>query len=276
MTLAEVLSEAQDLSINSGMLLQDFLYILQEVTGLSTPVIMLEKSRTLSEVEFQAWKEYAARRLEGEPSQYIVGKACFYGRDFRVSSACLIPRPETEGLVELAIRQLRGMKPKARILDIGTGSGVIAITLKLECPESTVHATDISAEALQVARINANALMSEVCYFQADLWPEQEDAYDMVISNPPYVTEAEYEHLDAVVRDHEPKLALVAPDNGLAFYKRIFKELGSKMNKGGIALFEIGEKQTDDLVHIAQENGLQNSAIYKDLAGRDRYIMIRI
>lgn len=276
MTIAEALSEAQEVSIDRAIALQDFLYLLEEITGLSKPQLQVFKHRVLSDSESQLWTSYLHRRLRGEPSQYIVGKSHFYGREFHVSPVCLIPRPETEGLVELALKQLEGMNHQSRVLDIGTGSGVIAISIKLERPECVVLALDISAEALDIARQNAQDLAADVLFTQADLWPSCEEGFDLIVSNPPYVTEDEYASLDQCVRDFEPKLALVASENGLEFYQRILSGLGSRLNEGGSALFEIGACQATELKAMAIEHGFTSPEVLHDLTGRDRYLKISI
>ena len=276
MTLAEALSEAQKMSSDSGIALHDFLYLLQDVSGFSIPEIRLQKDRLLSPAESVLWNTYSSRRLRGEPSQYITGKAYFYGREFHVSTGCLIPRPETEGLVDLALQYLNSVKPGSSVLDIGTGSGVIAITLKLELPDCIVHATDISEDALQIATTNALAHKAVISFRKADLWPIDNSKYDLIISNPPYIAENEYAFLDANVRDHEPKLALVASDRGLEYYKRIIPQLSSKLNEGGCAIFEIGEEQAAEIQKIASENGINDPEVLQDLAGRDRYFKISI
>ena len=212
------------------------------------------------------------KRLEnGEPVQYIVGNVDFYGLTFNVDKRVLIPRFETEGLIEKVLKLID--KDNLKILDIGTGSGCIAITLKHELKNSIVDACDISKDALEVAKSNAKLNNTDINFIQSDLFSNIHDKYDLIISNPPYI--AYDEEIDEIVKNNEPHLALYADDKGTYLYKEIFKDALNYLNDKYILAFEIGYMQGDILVHEAQKY-FKDANIYteKDLAGKDRYLFI--
>lgn len=169
---------------------------------------LLSTDRVISPRELRQWSAWWTRRQKGEPMQYISGKAPFYGREFSVSPAVLIPRPETEILVELALQLAKGIA-EPNILDIGTGSGAIAISMKLERPDCVMSASDISSRALSVARKNAQELKAELDFFRADLFPRQaqKKKWDIIVSNPPYLN-LQKDKVSREVKDWEPRIAL--------------------------------------------------------------------
>jgi len=213
---------------------------------------------------------YLHRRLEGIPTQYITGRQEFYGREFRVSPAVLIPRPETEHLVEAALaRWVHG----APVTDIGTGSGAIAITLALET-KGRVCAADLSADALRVARANAEALgASGVAFVQADLLSAFA-CLQMVVSNPPYIAEAERATLQREVREHEPHLALFSGEDGLGHYRRLVEDAGRVLVDGGWLLLELGCDSAGRVLELFGD-GWCEVEFTADLAGIDRVIAAR-
>lgn len=217
--------------------------------------------------------EEALKRLEqGEPVQYIVGDVNFYGNTIKVNKNVLIPRRETEELVEKTIELLKGI-PNPRILDIGTGSGCIPITLKKQIPSSIIDAIDISKEALEIANDNKEANNVDINLFQSDIFTNVKEKYDCIISNPPYISYDE-EIMD-IVKNNEPHLALYAPDNGLYFYKKIISDASNHLNKKGIIAFEIGETQSNEIINIAKEYFPTAKIISeKDLQHLDRFIFI--
>lgn len=217
--------------------------------------------------------EEALKRLEqGEPVQYIVGDVNFYGNTIKVNKNVLIPRRETEELVEKTIELLKGI-PNPRILDIGTGSGCIPITLKKQIPSSIIDAIDISKEALEIAKENKETNNVDINLFQSDIFSNVKEKYDCIISNPPYISYDE-EIMD-IVKNNEPHLALYAPDNGLYFYKKIISDASNHLNKKGIIAFEIGETQSNEIINIAKEYFPTAKIISeKDLQHFDRFIFI--
>ena len=218
----------------------------------------------------------ALKRLEnGEPVQYIVGDVNFYGNILKVNKNVLIPRPETEELVEKTQELIKDIFKDTNIdiLDIGTGSGCIPITLKKLLPNSNVSACDISKEALAVAKDNAKENNVTINYIESDVFNNINNKFDVIISNPPYIRNDE-EIMD-IVKNNEPHLALYAEDNGLYFYKRIIKESKEYLKNKFIMAFEIGETQAEDIINIAKSY-YPNCQIYKDqdMQHLDRFIFI--
>lgn len=226
---------------------------------------------------------YVARRIAGEPLQYILGFAWFYGRKFAVSPAVLIPRPDTEVLVEACLKRLDGSP--ARVLELGVGSGCIGATLLAERPALRYVGVEIDAAAAAVARENIGA------HAEAGHWEVRiEDGldgvtdgpFDMLVSNPPYVTDAEWAALEADVREHEPRLALTGAEanpDGLLFYRKLAAWGASQLRSGGWLCVETGWQQAPAVQHLLQEyktdNGIaawQDISITKDLAGRGRVV----
>jgi release factor glutamine methyltransferase len=219
---------------------------------------------------FQArFEEYLSRLDANEPVQYILGKAWFYGLEFTVNPAVLIPRPETEGLVELALEMATS---GSRVLDIGTGSGAIAIALKKQRPDLSVFATDISDAALAVAKGNARRHGCVIEFECADLFPSSQKDFDLVLSNPPYISKAEFTDLDSLIRDHEPWEALQAGQDGLIYYQRILQEAKVPFPGHTTFLFEHGDMQRQGIVDLASELGYECILAKDDLAGRNRYL----
>jgi release factor glutamine methyltransferase len=214
---------------------------------------------------------YLHQRIEGMPTQYITRRQEFYGREFRVSPAVLIPRPETEHLVEAALARCH---TNASIADIGTGSGAIAVTISLE-RKCSVIATDLSPSALEVARGNASALAADVSFLQADLLSAFADcSLDMVVSNPPYIAEAAGETLQREVRDHEPHLALFSGIDGLPHYRRLIDDAQRVLVPGGWLLLELGHDSAVGVQGMLQ-SGWQDIELSRDLAGINRVIAAR-
>lgn len=210
-----------------------------ELLGQSTVDYYLGKDMILSSNVEQELESILSRLCNFEPVQYVQGFARFLGRKFRVKPGVLIPRPETEELVE---RMLKLVSPTARILDVGTGSGCIAVSLSCELPEADVRAWDVSDEALAVARGNNDSLGASVRFEQHDVLvyqPDGRECYDVIVSNPPYVTEAERADMERNVLDWEPALALFVPDNDpLRFYRRIAQLGIGLLVSGGRLYFE--------------------------------------
>jgi release factor glutamine methyltransferase len=222
----------------------------------------------LREVEWLHYGRYLDERMKGKPTQYITKKQEFYGREFRVSREVLIPRPETELLVETIIK----LNPAPGILiDIGTGSGAIAITLSLELRRRII-ATDLSFEALEVAKTNALKLCANVDFLEADLFKSFADGVaDIVVSNPPYVALADRESLQREVRDWEPSLALFGGLSGMCVYQRLIPEAWRVLKPGGILALEIGAGQSEAISALV--SGWRNRQLFPDLAGIPRVLL---
>jgi len=249
--------------------------LVAEILGRSRAWVLAHGEEEIATVEASAIQGALLRCREGEPLPYIIGWWEFFGRRFRVSSATLIPRPETESLVELALETLRGVIREKRAADIGTGSGCIAVTLAAEIEAVRVVATDTSGAALRIAKMNAvdHEVEARVFFVRCDLLKGLEGGYDVVCGNLPYIPTGELVRLP--VSRWEPRLALDGGIDGLQFLRRLLTDLPRKLNAGGIALLEIGESQSDLAAALARQSlpgwGIQ---VQKDLAGRPRVLRI--
>lgn len=228
------------------------------------------------------------KHVAGIPVQYLMGKEEFYGRSFFVSEEVLIPRPETEELVVGVLDRVNkhfgngngSADEKLSVVDVGTGSGAIAITLALENSGLNVHATDIAGESLEVAMDNAEALGAEVAFLQGDLllpFIEQDIKVDVVVSNPPYIPQKEYEGLSTVVKDFEPYRALVGGVSGLEFYERFMDELPKVLKERAIVAFEVGMGQGENVKALLEKTFPQAEVeVVLDINGKDRMVFARI
>lgn len=224
--------------------------------------------RLLSDIEEQKILAFLEQRKSHKPLAYIVGNAEFYGYTFAVNENVLIPRPETEELVLLVKNEVEN---GSRVLDIGTGSGAIAITLAKET-NAIVTAIDISQRAIDVARQNAKLLNANVEFILSDLFENLGNrVFDVIVSNPPYISESEYQNLDSDVKDFEPRLALVASNNGISIYERIISSAINHLSEKGKIYFEIGYNQAKE-VSLLLEKDFENIKVIKDLQGNDRMI----
>ena len=217
----------------------------------------------------EAYETVLKKRAEHIPLQHITGEQEFMGLPFLVNADVLIPRQDTEILVEEALKKA---KPGMKILDLCTGSGCIIISMLKYRPDLYGTASDLSAAALRVAEKNAKINKVTPVFVQGDLFEPVEGAFDMIISNPPYIPTAEIEKLMPEVRKYEPFLALDGKEDGLAFYKRIIEEGYSYLNPGGYLLFEIGYDQGKEVSVRMEQAGYQGVKVIKDLAGLDRVV----
>ncbi len=229
----------------------------------------------VSEEKISLFNDMIKARKENYPLQYIIGDVDFHGNKFIVNENVLIPRFETEELVEktlIKINELFGNKD-LNILDIGTGSGVIGITLKTKLPTSKVTCCDISPEALEVARRNAENIGQEINFVQSDIFSNINGKFDVVISNPPYI--AKDEDIEEQVYKHEPHLALYADNNGISFYEKILKEISLHLTDNYLIAFEIGSTQKSDL-ELLKNKYLPSAKFecHRDLSDKDRIIFI--
>lgn len=244
-----------------------------DMLGYEAVDVYLGKDINLSESKQRELENILARMRKNEPIQYVRGMADFHGMTFEVKPGVLIPRPETAELVELILRENPGA---CSVLDIGTGSGCIAISLSKHLPGADVVAWDVSDEALAIARRNNEFLRTSVCFEQHDVLlyeGKSTDAFDVIVSNPPYVTEAERQEMDANVLDWEPELALFVPDDDpLRFYRRI-AALGRKLlTPCGKLYFEINRACGEATVRMLEEAGYQHIRVLKDMYGNDRIV----
>jgi len=248
--------------------------LLADLLGADRARLFVERS--VSAATAARFAELLERRGRGEPLQHLRGRQEFFSREFAVDARVLIPRSETELLVETALRFVEPIERPA-ILDVGTGSGAVAITLALERPDARVCASDASEAALEVARVNARRLGAErVELRRGDLVePFAAERFDLVVSNPPYVASAEIEALAAEVRVHEPRLALDGGPDGLDAYRRLDACVDRVLAPGGILAVEIGFGQRDAVCEILARGGRRLAAVERDLAGIERVVVVR-
>ncbi len=227
---------------------------------------------TLTEIEWIHYGRYLSERLKGKPTQYITGRQEFYGREFRVTPDVLIPRPETEFVVETALR----LAPDAaRLADVGCGSGAISVTLALE-RGANVIGMDVSTAALGVASANARRLGARVEFVACDLLAAlRERSLDLVVSNPPYVATGELSALQREVRDYEPHVALFAGPSGFEIYERLVDEAGRVLNPGGWLIMELGFRSRDRVLALL-DGAWTDVEVVPDLAGIPRVLAARI
>lgn len=224
--------------------------------------------------EREKYRHFIQRRLKGEPVAYIAGYKEFMSLDFKVSPAVLIPRPETELLVEKVLELTVG-QDNFRICDVGTGSGAIAVSLAVYCPTAQIYAVDISAEALEIARENAFRHQARVQFVQGDLLVplQAEQAFDIIAANLPYISEEEFQTLEPGVRDYEPTGALLAAGDGLDIYRRLLPQAVSLLKDDGYLLFEIAPGQSARAAEMFR--GFAEVVVIEDLTGRQRLIKAR-
>lgn len=253
------------------------LMILEHFLGLSSTEIMAGKPVSITEGLSASLAQAVTRVNDGEPVQYVIGEAFFYGRSFVVNPSVLIPRPETEELVRsvLSSKIERGMEGQQRItiLDIGTGSGCIPVTLALEIKGAQLVAADVSAAALAVAKINAERHNTEIRFIKHDILQGLIPIEDLnvIVSNPPYVTMAEARQMQPNVLDFEPHLALFVPDDDpLLFYRAIVRQAAKSLIPGGLLAVEINERYGQEISDLLINSGFRDVHIQKDIPGKPR------
>lgn len=226
--------------------------------------------------EARRFADIVARRRTREPLQYIIGHTDFYGLQLAVTPDVLIPRPETEELVEHVLGRLDAAEAP-RVLDVGTGSGCIALALKDARPDAAVQACDISAAALQVATTNAEELGLQVAFYKTDVLSKDFSAvfaepFDMIVSNPPYVPDAEFEALAPEVRAHEPREALLSGDDPLRFYRALARHQGQLLTPEGQLIVETHADYTEEVASLFADAGLIRVQVHRDVSGRARIV----
>jgi release factor glutamine methyltransferase len=252
------------------------LWVMEHELGLTQAEVMAGKEVIVHKPSLQHIIERLNRY---EPVQYILGEAEFYGRKFQVGPPVLIPRPETECLIDLILDHFRKKEKNIKILDIGTGSGCIAITLALELSGASVSATDVSQEALKIAASNTVRLNAHVQFFCHDILQDRPPLtpLDVVVSNPPYILNKEKPSMPRNVVDYEPSNALFVPDaSPLLFHSAIAEKAKQALNSGGLLLTEINEALGKETAALYQSLGYEEVEIVKDLRGRDRVVKGRM
>jgi release factor glutamine methyltransferase len=261
-----------------------FYLILEEKNHLKRIDLALNPDLTFSNEEIQIWNSILEQLQLEIPIQYLLGKTSFYGLDFEVNSNVLIPRPETEELVDWIIQstkyEVRGTKLEDvrrifKVLDIGTGSGCIAISLAKNIPNAQVFAIDVSQKALATAQKNAEINAVEVTFIERNILETEdlEQQFDIIVSNPPYVRELEKQEIKKNVLDNEPHLALFVKDNdALVFYKKIAELAQKNLSQNGELFFEINQYLGEEMIDLLEKMHFKNIELRKDIYGNDRMI----
>ena len=229
--------------------------------------------------DYEAFQEVLNRLVTHEPLQYILGYEDFDGHRFKVTPAVLIPREDTAGILDLAATWLEKHQDASQALDLGTGSGILAISLALRHPQLQLTAGDLSPEALAIAKENGISLQATVDWLVTDVCQDlpQDRAYDLVVSNPPYISETELDLMDESVKRYEPSMALFADQGGLAFYRQLAKQIGAYLKPSACLILEIGFRQGQTVVDIFRRAFPQAKvSCHQDLNGRDRYVQVEI
>lgn len=251
----------------------DARFLVMDAAGMSRTELVTQGEDNIPADIRRTIEAFTNRRLAGEPVDYILGHSAFYGRRFDISAHVLSPRPETEGLVDIALAQLAGSR-SPRLLDLGTGSGAILITLLLEMPSASGIGIDISSQALEVARANAKRHgLKARAQWQYSHWFEQVGGrFDMVVSNPPYITDAAMAELSPEVASFDPDIALRGGTDGLSAYAAILAGAGDVLKPGGALVMEIGYDQGQSVPEMMRAAGFSSVALHKDLSGHDRIV----
>ena len=247
--------------------------VLEDVAGYDRKYLFMYPDRELLDETRQRIQAVVDSIKAGEPVQYAVGRARFMGMDFKVTPDVLIPRPETEGLCDTIVRDADG-RSDLRVLDIGTGSGCIAVSLARALPFAQVDAMDVSTAALAVARENAQQLGAKVNFIQDDILTAKapEAYYDIIVSNPPYVCRSEEADMDARVSDREPALALFVPDDDpLKFYRAICRYASRGLKPGGRLYFEINSRFPEEMRRLMEDEGFTDVDVTRDYKGNYRF-----
>ena len=273
MKLAQIFKDFEEKLIAQGEEAESLSFVYRSLKNLSFTdfVFTLQQEATEEEKEFveEIYKKLAAHI----PAQYIIGHAEFFGMQLKVDERVLIPRPETEELVELILTE--NLKDNLRVLDIGTGSGAIALALAKNRPDWSVTAADISQDALDLSLENAYAQNLNLSFIKSDCFSEISAKYDIIVSNPPYISRADEVEVGLNVLHSEPHLALFADEDGLSIYRRIAEDSKDYLNDGGKIYLEIGYKQGQSVPALFMENLPEKRVrTLKDQFGQDRMVVI--
>lgn len=283
MTILEVIERSADFLKKKGVAsprLQVEL-LLAHLLKMPRMKLYLNFERPLAESEVEAVREAVRRRGQREPLQYITGSVSFCGLELSVNKNVLIPRPETELLAERAWKFLVALSPNnpSRAMDLGTGSGCLAIALAANAPRAIIDAVDLSADALNVARENAarHNVGERIQFHQGDGFAamSRDTQFDLIVSNPPYIPAAEIETLEPEVRDHEPRMALDGGADGFDFYRRIAAQAGEFLRSGGRVMLELNDNRGEEVGKIFEQSGWQTEAVEPDYNKQQRIFIAR-
>lgn len=277
MTYGQALADGRERLWQAGLTEADWeaWLLFAEAFEMERSTYLLHSEEAAPPDGLRRYADFLRQRLQRRPTAYITGSRGFMGLDFQVDERVLIPRQDTETLVEEALERLKG-KGSLRVLDLCTGSGCIAVSLAHYCPQAEVWASDISEQALEAARENARRCGASVRFCAGDLFDalpaEAKGSFGLIVSNPPYVTKEEYEGLEPEVREYEPAGALVAEKDGLAFYERIAAQAAEWLGAGGQLGVEIGCTQGLRVAQLLEEAGFRSVVVRQDLNGLDRTV----
>lgn len=277
MTISEWLHHAGEVLSESGCPdpAVDARWIAEDMLNMTTSALRFEGQKVIPPEALQKMNECLQRRMQGEPVQYILKKSDFMGMRFYVDNRVLIPRQDTESLVEAVVIALQGRK-NPRVLDLCTGSGCIGLSIATLTPGARVTLADVSSGALEVAKKNAHELNAEVTLRHGDLFDAVgREKFDLIVSNPPYIPTAEVSQLQAEVR-YEPALALDGGLDGLDFYRRIIREAPAHLSENGSIYLEVGMGEAQDVLEMLRANmDSADSGVIRDLCGVERIVWIR-
>lgn len=243
--------------------------LLAHVCNIDRTFYLMHQQESLTEEQKTQYRIVLTKRIEHIPLQYITGEAGFMGLTFKVNSSVLIPRYDTEILVE---RVLKYVNPGMKVLDMCTGSGCIGISIKHLCPETDVTAVDISRSALLVAKENGRENNAKIDWVQSNLFEKVKGRFHVIVSNPPYIPTEVIETLDEEVKVYEPMEALDGMEDGLYFYRTIVSQAGNYLERNGMLFFEIGAEQGEAVSRLMKDAGFVDVCVEKDLAGLDRVV----
>ena len=273
MKLAQIFKDFEEKLIAQGEEAESLSFVYRSLKNLSFTDFVFTLQQEVTEEEKQFVEEIFKKLANHIPAQYIIGHAEFFGMQLKVDERVLIPRPETEELVELILAE--NLKDNLKVLDIGTGSGAIALALAKNRPDWSVTAADISQDALELATENANAQNLNLSFIKSDCFFEISSKYDIIVSNPPYISREDQEEVGLNVLHSEPHLALFADEEGLAIYRRIAEDSKDYLNDGGKIYLEIGYKQGQNVTALFMENLPEKRVrTLKDQFGQDRMVVI--
>lgn len=251
----------------------DIWLLLEHFADIKKSDYFANQDTTITKVVAEQIEEAVEKRANHIPVQHIIGQTEFMGLTFKVNDKVLVPRLDTEILVDEVVKYVGD--DFAKILDMCTGSGCIAITVSDMCDNATVVGADISKDAIDIAEDNNKLNQTDVTFIESDLFENVEGLFDVVVSNPPYIKTEEIENLQEEVKLYDPKLALDGGESGLDFYQRIIKDSKDYLKANGMIFFEIGFDQAEEVSNILKENGYHDIVVKKDLSGLDRVVMAR-
>ena len=273
MKLAQIFKDFEEKLIAQGEEAESLSFVYRSLKNLSFTDFVFSLQQEVTEEEKQFVEEIFKKLAAHIPAQYIIGHAEFFGMQLKVDERVLIPRPETEELVELILTE--NLKDNLRVLDIGTGSGAIALALAKNRPDWSVTAADISQDALDLSLENAYAQNLNLSFIKSDCFSEISAKYDIIVSNPPYISRADEVEVGLNVLHSEPHLALFADEDGLSIYRRIAEDSKDYLNDGGKIYLEIGYKQGQSVPALFMENLPEKRVrTLKDQFGQDRMVVI--